>query len=95
MSYTKAEREHIVRISDDKDEPLTFYTHSETWAKRLQAKGAKLKKMSSVEGRPQAWTLECPRSWFKVPSPKKQVSAEQRAAAGERLTKMRQARQAQ
>lgn len=95
MSYTRAEREHIVRISDDQAEPLTFYTHSETWAKRLQAKGAKLKRVSSVEGRETAWTLECPRTWFKLPSPKRKVSDKQRAEAGQRMAELQAARRSQ
>lgn len=92
MSLTAYERETVIRWCDDKDEACTVFTHSKSRADKLVALGATLKRVSKHEGEAVAWTLECPREWAKFPSPKKRVSAEQRKAAGERLSAARQNR---
>lgn len=92
MSYSKSEREHIIRICDDPEEGLNFFTHNENWANRLLKKGARLIRTAEVDGKEVSWTLSCPRDWFKLPSPKKHMSAQVREAAAERLRVARQAK---
>lgn len=94
MSLSRSEKEHIIRISDDPEESLNFYTHNENWAKKLLKRGATLIRTGKVEGREISWTLSCPRDWFKLPSPKKRVSTAQREASGARLRAIHQARRA-
>jgi len=96
VAMTRAEREHIVRFSDDPDEPLTVYTHKERLAKRLLRAGGTLKRESKIEGQPVSWTVECPREWFREPRPRRKrntaISEETRARLGERLSKARMVR---
>jgi hypothetical protein len=60
MSLSAAERETIVRFSDDLDEPMTVYTSREAQARRLLFAGATLVRRDTF-----GWHLECPRSWFR------------------------------
>src|SRR5689334_18168141 len=68
MSFSKGEKETIVRWSADPDEPMTVYTHSEKGRKKLARIGAKLVRVGKVGGKEVSWTFECPRAWFRWPS---------------------------
>jgi len=67
MALSQAEKETIVRWSDDTEEPMTVYTHRKRQAEKLLAMGATLKYTNKIEGVDIAWCLEMPREWFKWP----------------------------
>lgn len=89
MSLTKAERETIVRWSDDPDEPMTVYTHRENMAQKLLRAGATLKREGKEAGRTISWTLEAPREWFRWPRKRPKATPEQ--AEKRRLSGIRMA----
>ena len=66
MSLSAAERETIVRFSDDPKEPMTVYTSRAGLARKLLAYGAKLIRRDVFGTR-----LECPRTWFRSPKPER------------------------
>jgi len=84
---SKAEREHIVRWSDDPEDLLTVYTFRERAARKLLRAGAILKREGKRSGKVVSWTLEMPREWFRWPH-------KPRAATGARLEVLRKAREA-
>ncbi len=76
MSLSAAERETIVRFSDDADEPMTVYTSREGQARKLLELGATMVRKDTF-----GWRLECPRAWFRWPKPPRVASAAQLLAA--------------
>lgn len=88
-NLSRAEKETIVRWSEDPDEPMTVYTHSSKGRDRMKRFGAELKRATTHDGREVAWTFECPREWFKWPAKKRKASPAQIAAGREALQKAR------
>lgn len=82
---TRAERETIVRWSEDPTDLMTVYTHREREAKRLLRMGATLKRTRVIDGEVEAWTVECPREWFKWPRKPRKLEGEALAKAQERI----------
>lgn len=91
---SKAEKEHILRWSDDPEDALTFYTHKKSAADRLLRAGARLKRVSKIAGEVVSWTIECPREWVRWPAPRRRrkVGSEAQAALSGRLQKAREAK---
>jgi hypothetical protein len=87
-----AEREHIIRWSDDAEEPLSIYTHRRAVAEKLLKAGARLRWTNKTQGKTSAWQLECPREWIRWPIPRKrrQIPQADRAALGARLKAARE-----
>jgi len=94
MTDSRAERETIVRWSEDPEESMTVYTFRAKHAARLLRAGATLKREGKREGKVVSWTLEMPREWFRWPRkpPKIQRTEEQRRMASETLARARSAR---
>jgi hypothetical protein len=72
MSLSAAERETIIRFSDDPNEPVTIYTGRRAAARTLLAAGARLIR-HDVWG----FRVEVPRRWFRWPKPPRVMSAAQ------------------
>ncbi len=71
MSLTKAERETIVRFSDD-DEPMILETFRRSAVAKLQRSGAVLKYHGNRGGQ-EYWKLEMPKEWFRWPRKKSEA----------------------
>jgi len=82
---TRAERETIVRLSEDKDESMTVYCHKERLAKRLLKAGGVLGDSAKIDGEVVSWTIKCPREWFREPRPRRIIKVSE-----ERLEQMKQ-----
>ena len=93
MGLSSFERETIVRWSDG-DEPLTVFTHREQKARSLIRAGGVLKRESKIEGRVVAWTVECPKEWFRWPKKRREQSEAQKSASVTALQIARQTRKA-
>src|SRR5687767_11871426 len=91
MSLSRLEKEHIVRICDDPEEPLSFYTHNRLWAKKLEKAGATISRVSKQDGKEVAWTLSMPSEWFRVPKAKnrEKLTEGQREALRERGSRLK------
>jgi hypothetical protein len=94
VRLTRAERETVIRWSDDPDEPLTVSTLDEREAERLIAAGARVRRRGS-RGGSAYWTLEAPREWRRWPRPRaaRRLSDEQREALRQRLATRQNAAQ--
>lgn len=66
-SKSLMEKETIVRLSEESDEPMTVYTHRRGLAARMKRFGAEVKGESKIDGKVVAWTFTCPSSWFRAP----------------------------
>ena len=68
MSYTLtlAERETILRFSDDPDDYLSLETFNKKHALRLIREGAEVKR-TNTRGNATYWTLKLPKAWFRWP----------------------------
>lgn len=85
---TRAEKETIIRFSEDPEEKMTVYTHGVGLARRMKRLGATLKTTGKIDGREISWTYECPSSWFRKPSKTrivKELTPEQREALSTRM----------
>ena len=67
MKLTMAEQETIVRWDRESDS-MDIFTHSPAQARKLIVKGAKVLRHSKDTG---CWKLECPKTWFRWPRPRR------------------------
>jgi ribosomal protein L18E len=90
---SRAEREHILRWSDDPTDPLTFFTHSEKAAKSLLKAGGRLRRVSEIKNVPISWQIDLPREWIRWPRAKRrrEMSVDAKKVVAERLQNARQA----
>lgn len=70
MASQMSEQETIVRWDRESDE-MNVYTHSKAAANRLKNAGAKVIRVSERNGKSAAWTLSCPKTWFRWPRPRR------------------------
>jgi len=74
QKISKAEKETILRFSEDVEEPMTFETFNKRRALRLIERGANCIRTTVLGGATVAWTLEMPRKWFRWPGPPRVVA---------------------
>lgn len=84
MSLTRAERETVIRYSDDPTEPCSVYTASPVQARRWRKLGYDLTPIQSVNGEPTGWQAAVPRGTVKYRrlADGKLVKRAQRPSAG-------------
>ncbi len=66
QALTLAERETIVRFSDDPEDLMTFETFNKKHALRLIRDGATVQR-TATRGKATYWTLRMPKDWFRWP----------------------------
>jgi len=91
MVLSKAEKEHILRWSEDAEDVPTFFTSKEAWARALQRKGAKLGSISTLKGKVVGWTLLLPPTWNFLPRPRRKGKPGGNTAALQKARSVRKA----